>query len=60
MSQKSLKEKVYEYVQAHPNKTENEIAEALGVSMIKVLEALLLLQDEGKVKSLEEIEATAS
>jgi len=59
LSKESLKNRVYEYVQAHPNKTEDEIAEALGVSMIKVLEALLLLQDEGLVKS-QEIEATAS
>jgi len=53
LSKESLKNRVYEYVQAHPNKTEDEIAEALGVSMIKVLDALLLLQDEGLVKSQE-------
>jgi len=49
----SLKDRIYEYVQAHPNQTEDEIAKALGANLLKVLEALLLLQDEGKVKSLE-------
>ena len=52
MSEKSsLKKQVYKYVQAHPNKTEDEIAEALGISVIKVLDMLFLLEDEGKVKS---------
>jgi len=54
MSEKSLKNRVCEYVQAHPNKTEDEIAEALGISVIKVLDILFLLEDEGKVKSAAE------
>jgi len=49
----NLKERVYRYVIEHPSQTEDEIAEALGVSLIKVIEALLILQDEGKVKSAE-------
>ena len=52
----SLKERVHRYVLEHPSQTEDEIAKALDTSIIKVIEALLILQDEGKVKS-EEVEA---
>ena len=56
MEKESLKNKVLEYLQSHPNQksTEDGIAEALGVNMLRVMEALFLLQDEGKVKSFEE------
>ena len=49
----NLKNRIYEYLQAHPKETEDEIAEALEVGVLKVMEALFLLQDEGKVKSLD-------
>lgn len=56
----SLKERVHRYVIEHPSQTEDEIADALDMSLIKVIEALLILQDEGKVKSAEvEVEANA-
>lgn len=53
LSRRSIKEEVYKYVRKHPKATEEEIAAVLKVDIIDVLNALFLLQDEGKVKSEE-------
>jgi len=50
---KSVKEKVYEYVCEHPGATEEEMAAILKVHVIDVLNALVLLEREGRVKSEE-------
>jgi len=53
MSHKGVKEKVYEYVCEHSGATEEEIAAVLKVHVIDVLNALVLLEREGRVKSEE-------
>jgi len=49
-----LKEQVLRYVVEHPGATDDEIAEKLNMHIIDVVSALLLLEEEGKVKSIEE------
>ena len=53
MSRRSIKEAVYKYVCKHPETTEEEIAATLKVHIIDVLNALVILEKEGRVKSEE-------
>jgi len=48
------KEQVLRYVTEHPGASDDEIAEKLNMHIVDVISALLLLEEEGKVKSIEE------
>ena len=48
-----IKERVYNYVAEHPNETDEQVAEALGLHVITVLSALTKLEKEGRVKGQE-------
>ena len=53
MSRRSVKEAVINYVCKHPGATEEEIAAVLKVHIIEVLNALVILEKEGRVKGEE-------
>ena len=48
-----MKEAVYKYVCKHPEATEEEISAVLNVHVVEVLNALVILEKEGRVKSEE-------
>ena len=45
------KKKVFEYLQKHREAEDEEIAQALNLHIVDVLDALLLLEQEGLVQS---------
>lgn len=49
---KTLK-RIQNYVVENPGHTEEEIAEALGISLFDAIEGLLKLEKAGKLKSVE-------
>jgi len=48
----SKKEEVLKYVLQHPNCSEEEIAKALKIDLISVMDTLVKLEKEGKVKAV--------
>jgi len=50
---KKIKDRVERYVREHPGVTEDKIAEDLELHIIDVLSALVILEEEGKVKSMD-------
>ena len=53
MSNRNVKEAVYKYVCKHPEATEEEISAVLNVHIVEVLNALVILEKEGRVRSEE-------
>jgi predicted ArsR family transcriptional regulator len=51
MSEKNLKTRISEYLAAHDNATEEEIAQALNLHIVDVLNALIEMEKEGEVSS---------
>jgi len=51
MSEKNLKTRITEYLDAHDNATEEEIAQALDLHIIDVLNALIEMEKAGDVIS---------
>ena len=45
------KEQVLRYVIEHPGATDDEIAEKLNIHIVDVISVLVVLEQEGKVKS---------
>ena len=48
-----IESRIVNYLKAHDGATEDEIAEALGMHVVDVLDALATLKKEGSVKSTE-------
>ena len=55
MSEKNMKTRISEYLEAHDNATEEEIAQALNLHIIDVLNVLVEMEKQGEVTS-EEVE----
>ena len=51
MSEKNVKARIAEYLDAHDNATEEEIAQALDLHVIDVLNALIEMEKDGDVIS---------
>ncbi len=47
------RQKIMNYITAHPNATEDEIALDLALDVVTVLDVLVTLEKEGAVKSCE-------
>jgi len=47
------KRKVFEYLQDHKEANDEEIAQALGLHIVDVLQALVLLEQDGLVRSVD-------
>jgi predicted ArsR family transcriptional regulator len=63
MVDEEIKTRVFHYVSANPQVTEDDVAAALKIHVIDVLQALVELEKEGKVQGLEvegDTEAPAS
>ena len=51
MAKQENNEKILKYVRENPNKTEDDIAEAVHLNIVDVLDSLTDLQKQGLVKS---------
>ena len=51
MIEKNMRAQISEYLAAHDNATEEEIAQALNLHIVDVLNALIEMEKEGEVSS---------